>query len=281
MSDSYDCRRKKHHHKVKRGPTGPQGEQGPQGERGYIGPRGPQGCMGYQGCRGKRGKQGEQGEQGPTGPAGQDGQQGPTGPAGQDGQQGPTGPQGITGEQGPTGPSGGDLITSVSGTNGVTVSPTIGDVVVGLVTSTQGINSQITWARLDGTDDVQFTGEYEGGMLELNGFNWIWLRTESAACSVASTNGNTRTIVTTNIPNFLSYCQTPTSKRWGHIWYYKDDQDTEDEGLYVEWADPNKLKATFWRKNKNFNGAKTLTSPPFEFESWLTSMDYNYLGCQI
>ena len=93
-----------------------------------IGPlRGPRGIQGIEGI------QGIQGVQGPVGPIG---------PTGVPGGVGPQGPQGEIGPQGPIGPSGG--VTSVTGGINITVTPTVGDVVVsapGAIVNTTDIHT--------------------------------------------------------------------------------------------------------------------------------------------
>ena len=97
-----------------------------------IGPlRGPQGI---QGIAGSNGTDGAAGTPGATGAAGADGADGTDGADGQDGTDGTdgapgaTGSQGQQGIQGPTGAVGG--VSSVTAGTNITVSPTVGDVVV-------------------------------------------------------------------------------------------------------------------------------------------------------
>jgi len=94
-----------------------------------IGPlRGPQGIQGTAGTNGTNGTNGTDGAPGATGPAGADGVDGVDGTNGTNGAPGDTGAQGPQGIQGPVGPSGG--VTSVTNGINITVTPTVGDVVV-------------------------------------------------------------------------------------------------------------------------------------------------------
>lgn len=137
-----------------RGLPGERGEQGERGERGLQGIQGIQGLPGLKGDKGDQGAKGVQGIQGIEGPKGDTGEQGIQGETGEKGDIGPQGLQGVKGDKGDKGEPGDpatNLVTSVSGKQGVvTLNKT--DVGLANVDNTSDMNKPVSTATQTALD---------------------------------------------------------------------------------------------------------------------------------